>query len=684
MKTHISTYLPVMLWVGAFICSLYPINAFQLEFWGLSTALLFVWAFVVLVRKMNDGWEIPKSPTLLLAGLFWLLVLVSVMWSDIKPISLMGFCVFTAMPLSMLIGVIYKDNAYFRTVALCLAPVFAVLSVWALIQFFFLNNYFFGQAHHPLGDPSSLGMLLTLALVAALGWMLVAKDKLHKYVAVALVILLCGGIFATAARGPIFAVAPSIAVFVILLWPQIKQKGRLWLSLVVGIGILVVATNLPSENHQYKMFERIGETITLSAPDVSNNRLNIWAATKAIIEESPIIGRGISTFSLYYPEHRLPVETAGTFYAHNDPLQFWVELGIFGPVLFYAFILAAAVRTFSALKKLSKEETVERVVIVSVFAALMSLVIHAHVSFSFYNLSILYLAGFLLSVWFYYTGKVLKDKVIHAKLSEATPRVVNLTALALPFLMVGAVFEGLIAGEHYVNRARNALFDNQMFTFADHINRAGDVSFGMNTRAYLLAVNVPITILDDHRKYASKIHQTNLYNQVIGYMDKVQQINPRSSEAYYYKAKIQQMVDADIVPEGTPSVEELYLKSLQLDPMALGSRLALAEIYAEREADKEAREDVLKGGENFIYTTPLVMEYYELLAHVYLEGGNYVKVNEILRKSEEFKKRSDFSLVRQNTSIFKALMNSGRGDAQSFPQEVHNSDETSGKKESGL
>jgi tetratricopeptide (TPR) repeat protein len=154
---------------------------------------------------------------------------------------------------------------------------------------------------------------------------------------------------------------------------------------------------------------------------------------------------------------------------------------------------------------------------------------------------------------------------------------------------------------------------------------------------------------------------------------------------------MQQMVDPDIVPEGTPSPEDLYKEALRLDPMHLGSRLALAGIYSEKK-DKKNKELVLEGGENFMYNSPLAMQYYQVLATSYLEGGNYVKAKETMTKAVEFKQRSDYSRARLNTTIPEAIANDGKNTdsvepaapEQSFPQTPAEPAETSGKKDSGL
>src|SRR5690606_4964052 len=134
-------------------------------------------------------------------------------------------------------------------------------------------------------------------------------------------------------------------------------------------------------------------------------------------------------------------------------LQFWAELGIAGILLFYAFGVAAAGRTFAALKNLHVGQERERIAIVTVFAALTAMAVQAHVSFLLYTLPVLLVAGFLLAVWFHVTRDVLKDKML-LQGKEDDRGMGHLVALALPFLLMGGLYASVMAGDYYTNKAQ--------------------------------------------------------------------------------------------------------------------------------------------------------------------------------------------------------------------------------------
>ncbi len=651
-KTHPSR-IPAILWTAAFICALFPVNAYQLEFFLGAVLLLFTWAVLTLHTKSVEGWMVPKAPVLLFGGLFWFLVFASLFWSDIKPASLNGLCLFSLFPLTFFVGIIAGRDEFFSSVVRALAMLFAILAAWAVFQFFFLNAYFMGQARHPLADPSSLGALFSLALFCSLGWIVSDRPLHERRLATALAALLVCGIMATVARGPVFAFIPGIALLTALLWPQVKARRKA-LLLVMLAGVAFYALTLTGLQKSFDLGTRVFGTVTMGVEKTANNRLDIWSSTIDMIKARPLLGTGFGTFAQYYPEYRRATETDGVYLAHNDPLQYWAELGVLGPFLFYAFIIAAALRSFSALRKTETDPRL-RIIIVTIFAALTAMIAQSHVSFNLYNASILMLTGFLLAVWFRATQRVLPTPVTTATLPASMSLALRLALIAAPFVMLGWLVCGLVLGEHFVNRARDNLFKEEMFAFADNINRANAVSNGLSFRAYTFAVNVPLSILQYPTAGTTDETRKKLYDQVLDYMDRIEDINPRDPSPAYYRAKVQQMVPSAIIPQGTPSPEFYYKESLRLQPLQIGARLELLNIYTREKRPLADRIALMEPGINFMYISPLAKDYYSAMSRLYLEDGDYDKVKQTMMRLNDFQRRSDYSLARQNTGIPAAI-----------------------------
>lgn len=653
--THFFARHSGWLWFAAFICALFPVNAWQLEFFAGAVLLLFTWAYLFLSRTMTDGWNLPRTGVIIFAALFWLLALASVFWSEVKTVSLIAFCFFTAMPLTFFVGVMAGREDFFKKVGYALAAVFAVMSVWAVVQFFFLNAYFNGQAQHPMGDPSSLGALFSLALFCSLGWIVGAEGRKTRLCAIVLSTLLVCGILSTAARGPVFAFVPGIVLFALFLWPQIKANKKAFLAVLLG-GLACYGAMQTGIQKKYDMGARLFGTVTMQMGDITNNRTKVWASSIDMIKEHPFFGTGIGTFSLYFPEYRRADHADGALTAHSDPLQFWVEMGVMGSFLFYAFAISAALRSFDALKVLKEGKAKERIAVVTVFAALTAMVVHSHVSFNHYNLSILMLTGLLLAVWFHLTGRATGEAPRVLAMPPTVSAGMNKALLALPFVITSWLICTLLAGEYFVNRARGHLFEDKMFEFADDINRANAVSQGLNFRAFLLAVNVPMSILEYNKDRMTDEQKKDLYEQVRGDMNIVIALNPRMSSAYYYLARVQSLVPASFIAKGTPSQEDYYKKALRLEPLNLGARMELFNLAKQKGAGLDEQLAILEPGLNFIYTVPAAEAYYNQVTQIYLETGNYGKTNEILAKMYLLKTRTEYSKTRQNTSIPQAIM----------------------------
>lgn len=74
-------------------------------------------------------------------------------------------------------------------------------------------------------------------------------------------------------------------------------------------------------------------------------RFPIWDASVTLLELRPIRGLGLGSFGLYYPQVRTEFYTQGGF-AHNDVLQFAVEMGVPAAMAFVALIITIGLTTW--------------------------------------------------------------------------------------------------------------------------------------------------------------------------------------------------------------------------------------------------------------------------------------------------------------------------------------------------
>lgn len=653
-RMTLSRLFSTLLWFGAFLCSLYFVNEWQLGLFTAAVFLLAGWAWAMLSDAARSDWRIPKSFVLAFAAAFWLWSFLSIFWSEQPLVSLTAFCFFSALPLTFFVFVLHPDEKQMRQIALAMAAVFAGLGIWAVIQYVMNYNPFGGQAHHPLADPNALGGFFNIALIPAIAGLLLVRTQTQIIGLLVFVAVIAAGLVATGSRGAMFSLVIALAVLLIFSGGITKAAGiRLGMVALIIAAVVTLAQATSSVDWNTPA-TRIADTVMLTQADVTNNRLNIWDGAMAMVKAHWLIGTGFGTFFLYYPEFRSPQEFIGVSHAHSDPLQYWAELGILGPVLFYAFLIAAVARTGKALARLPKGDA-QRVYILAPFCALGAVVIQTHVSFNFYNLCILFGSGFLLAVWFQATRRVLADTTLTAGFPPTTGMNARRFLIALPFIPVLYLFGGYMASEYFVNRARDALLvRGNLADFASNLMLAHGADQGLNYRTWLLAANIPLGILQETANGLSDEKKKEFYEQAMGQLFKVRALNPRSSAALFYLGKLQTLVPPELLAADAPEPEEMYKEALRIDPLHLGARMALADLYA-----KEGREDesfeTLKAGFNYSYAMPIALDYYTRMMVEYLSRGDKDMYKEAQAKIAAYHYRMKATAQMQDRGKTSAL-----------------------------
>ncbi len=637
------------IWLTAFLCSLFFINAWQLELFASAIIFISLWSVFTLVKLTNDkGLIIPKSWCLAFMGAFWLLAFLSILGSDIINVSVMAFCFFSVLPLTFFVMILNNDEVILKTLVKIIAVVFAVMTLWALVQFFVFNDFFQGRARHPLKNPNSLSAIFSLAIFCGIGAIFYLKELKDKKWAVAFVVLMIGGLIVTGSRGAFFALIPFMTVFLFMMRDGVIKHYKLFLVIAFSSITFFFLSSFGSEISQNFAF-RVFQTVTLQSENITSNRTSLWLATIDIIKEHGVFGTGIGTYFLYFPEFRLSTDRSGAYYAHSDPLQYWVELGILGPVLFYGFIIAVVARTVAAVKKASDQK--DKIAILTPFFALAACMLHTHVTFNLYNLSILFLVGFLLSIWFIQTQKVLKTAVWNIQFPVSYSKASRIVLITMPFIFIVGIFSAYVLSEVYTNKARDHLFRADLDAFAKDIIMANKLSLNGNYRSYLLAVNVPMTLLQDQSDSFNEEQKKEIFDQALSYLRQVKAINPRSASTYYYLARIQQLVPKEFVPEDLKNSQSYYERALELDPIHIGSRIQLSFIYERDLLSFDRALALMEEGANYRYATSKEIDLYARLAELYLKAGNKEGRDKALQKMIAVKKRLDRSKERQERGL---------------------------------
>lgn len=614
------------LWVFALGVSLMFSQQFEAQSFALAVVAVTFCATISAARAFSaGGLQISFSPLLKVGTAFWVLALISVFLSEVRFESFLYFWFFSCLPLAFIaFAAAPEPQKFFKAGAAGFALVVLFLGFSTLAQFLFfrgmLNN---DMVAWPMVDPNALAAMLSLGFFGALGVMLGAQNRMHSNAALAAALLLAAAIIVSGSRAGLVALALVLPVFLWLNAAQVKRHKRCVAALGIGAAALIAALawgHAPMLVKWFWISDAPGEA--LKSVDV---RLATWASAWEIIKDHFWFGTGIGTFFLYYPEYRGADYYSSGLFVHNDPLQFWAEMGVLAPILFYAFLAGAVVRTSKALKRAGPDTSL-RTIIVTAFCALGAMIAHTHVSFHFYVLPILLSTGFLLALWFWATGRALGGAQPVLRLPAGWTRATVWAVCFMPFVLCMGVFTAAAGSDILLRRAQDSSVAGDMQSFAADVNAAAKLSQNMNAKAFLMAASVPAGILEAKKDGVGAQEKEDLYKQASGLLDRAQALNPRLADIYYQKAVLEKLMQQD------EKIEGILKEALRINPLHARSRIMLAARYKDAGGRMQEAVDLMKAGIEWPYRDEEGLAYYQQAAVLFLEGGDMQAHELALRK----------------------------------------------------
>lgn len=215
----------------------------------------------------------------------------------------------------------------------------------------------------PLLDPNNAACVMNLGLLSCL-FMGLRRPRW-----LALVALFAFALFCTASKA---------GALVALLGTLVLVAERFYLD-VVDLLVLVLLVCLGI------MFHYDFDVTKLEQEPTVAYRLELWTASAPLALINPLTGLGLGQYPAAYAQVRTDVSAAfphghtGGWYAHNDPLQFAIEMGLPAAFIFLALVVAVALGSW-------RGNAVAAV-------PLLSLFLQALIEFQFYVPLISLLAG---------------------------------------------------------------------------------------------------------------------------------------------------------------------------------------------------------------------------------------------------------------------------------------------------
>ncbi len=167
-------------------------------------------------------------------------------------------------------------------------------------------------------------LLAPIPLVLSLTKLLGDKERIAAGIAAAVMV---GTIFLSGSRGGMLAIFVELCIFAVVLLRQ-RKNARAVVS-VAAFAVVLVSMLIWLGGHQ--LSSRISSISTEAHTELSGGmRLSIDRDAFRMFRSKPILGWGLRTFPVVYPQFRSFYTNFFVNEAHNDYLQLLCEMGLLG------------------------------------------------------------------------------------------------------------------------------------------------------------------------------------------------------------------------------------------------------------------------------------------------------------------------------------------------------------------
>ncbi len=592
---HFKQWIMAALLTGAFATGLFMQGYQDIHYFPALVLL----SLALLLGLTGKSLSIPTSGPAFCVILLWALYAVMFAFSTIPFISQIAFLVFCALPLAFFATSLNRADATLaRPLAVFSALVFAALAACAVYKNIFIPEGAYGpRAHWPFINPNSLATVLNLGLIPFAAIALGSDDRRIKIAAASLSLLIYAGLIATASRGGLLAAFIGLGVLLAFNRHRLTVKGFAPIA-AAGLAISALLPILSGTN----LWRDVGQLAAAGNPSVVD-RLSLWRAAWRMMADHLWTGTGPGTFSAYYPAYREPMvdQSAGHF-AHFDPLQMGVEMGILAPVICYALMIAVMIRTIRAL--LATQDDMRRLRIAGPFAALLAVAIHAHIDFPLYLMPVLVACGVLLAVWHRATAESLPDgETVFSFPSPVYRAGIGFAGLSLTALLL-TLAGSSAGGSYYMQKALHQKDTQAYLETLSKADRIGPDSF-IDPEIEMAQVNLRLLKGGEIKSVAL---QQRFLDETGILLDTAAAWNPAWAETDYLRGQYLKLENrnADAVAA--------WESALKKNPMHFETRRALAEHF-KAIGNPDAAANVVTGGLN--YPHPLA---YRNWAVTFLKG----------------------------------------------------------------
>ncbi|MDH5718315.1 MAG: O-antigen ligase family protein [Spirochaetia bacterium] len=196
---------------------------------------------------------------------------------------------------------------------------------------------------------------------------------------------------------------------------QISKKNKIVLifSLVAIFFSYFSDKIIPGKYSDTPVFTKIKSTTVESSSVL--NRIAVWRNSLEIIKDYPVFGVGPDGFQIIYPKYNSAVMRTPNFSrkfiynrAHNDFIQYFVETGILGGLLFYLLVICVPILSIIAIDNAKIKQYRKKKLLILLSAGLVNVFVYANFEFTITLSSASgTLVWIMLGIWLYYLNDLL-------------------------------------------------------------------------------------------------------------------------------------------------------------------------------------------------------------------------------------------------------------------------------------
>ena len=227
----------------------------------------------------------------------------------------------------------------------------ALAAVWGLASFWLPvqadPRLFADPAHRlmlPLGNPNFMAGLLVVGIVAAVSRLLGRdRGRAAPCALAACIVLMAAALVWTHSEAGFIALAVGLGALALVKGPRWLRRGAFACALagcLLAMAVLVQPTN--------RLARRFA-AVAMAPASTTHARPFLWMAAVDMVRERPLLGRGMGGFLLAHPTFRPPEanlyhwasDRHFDIHPHNEWLDWAVELGLVGLVVYVALLVSA-------------------------------------------------------------------------------------------------------------------------------------------------------------------------------------------------------------------------------------------------------------------------------------------------------------------------------------------------------